>query len=92
MNPFRRALNYIAIGGLVLGALIVLFSSFGLGDNQSGPNVGAIIGIYIGSALFSLGLVALFFWLLAESIAHGQRAMIQTLERIADQSDAKTDA
>jgi hypothetical protein len=77
MNQYRETLKAIAIGGLVLGGLIIVIAllfTFGGG----GP--GALTGVIIGSTIFSLGITGLFFWLLAESIAHGQRALIQTIQ------------
>lgn len=88
MNQYRQALKYIAIIALVLGAIIVIIAASILANDlnrgvYAAQDPGAVIWRGLGEGLFSLGLLGLFFWLLAESIAHGQRALIQTMERLA---------
>jgi hypothetical protein len=83
MNQYRFALRIIATVGLVLGAVIYLVALF-VGADDGVLTAGHVVADIIAAFIFIFGFFGLFFSLLAESIAHGQRALIQALQRTAE--------
>jgi hypothetical protein len=86
MNVSRVYLKNIAIAALVLGGLataivvIVFISAASQFDPDAHTEAVALGWLTITGSLLGFGLLALLFWLLAESIAHGHRSIVYFMQ------------